>query len=251
MAALGRPGSGGGSERQLPARWLNVLLRCQLRRGRSRCRNRQVPHRRFPGFGRCRDGDSSARARRAGARPLDAGHWPRASGRNGSSIRITGRCLSKRFHQSKPPTILDVPVNMQWDSAGYSGPGNAGGRSRYRRAAGRRRMRVDLERSLGCAGRRDFPARAGQCRHDSDFARSGPADAASADGAHLMENEGEAMAVIRDVMPAFDLLQPTSVADAQNLLAAAWRGCLGAWPVGSTASTGSKTASRSRRWWSI
>ena len=29
------------------------------------------------------------------------------------------------------------------------------------------------------------------------------------------------MAVIRDVMPAFDLLQPSSIADAQKLLAAA------------------------------
>src|ERR1700694_6109474 len=25
-----------------------------------------------------------------------------------------GEMVSKRFHHSKPPTILDVPVNMQW-----------------------------------------------------------------------------------------------------------------------------------------
>ena len=30
------------------------------------------------------------------------------------------------------------------------------------------------------------------------------------------------MAVIRDVMPAFELFQPTSVADAQKLLDTAW-----------------------------
>ena len=36
------------------------------------------------------------------------------------------------------------------------------------------------------------------------------------------------MAVIRDVMPAFELFQPTSVADAQKLLATAWTRRLGA-----------------------
>ena len=36
------------------------------------------------------------------------------------------------------------------------------------------------------------------------------------------------MAVIRDVMPAFELLQPNSIADAQKLLAQHGRGRLGA-----------------------
>ncbi len=35
------------------------------------------------------------------------------------------------------------------------------------------------------------------------------------------------MAVIRDVMPAFDLLQPDSAAEAQKLLRAEWRRCVG------------------------
>ena len=45
------------------------------------------------------------------------------------------------------------------------------------------------------------------------------------------------MAVIRDVMPAFELFQPASVADALALLDrhGATRG---SWPAGSTASTG-------------
>ena len=66
------------------------------------------------------------------------------------------------------------------DGAGYSGSGDAGGRARRRRAAGWRRMRLDLECAFGCARGRDLPARAGERRHDSDVARSGPADAASA-----------------------------------------------------------------------
>jgi xanthine dehydrogenase molybdenum-binding subunit len=33
-----------------------------------------------------------------------------------------GVMVSKRFHHSKPPTILDVPVNMQWEALGHSRP---------------------------------------------------------------------------------------------------------------------------------
>ena len=58
------------------------------------------------------------------------------------------------------------------------------------------------------------------------------------------------MAVIRDVMPAFELLQPSSIADAQKLLEqqGATAGC---WPEAWIASTGSRTASRNQRSWSI
>ena len=52
-----------------------------------------------------------------------------------------GLPLAKRFHHNKPPTILDVPVNMQWAALDYSRSGNAGGRARHWRAAGGRRMR--------------------------------------------------------------------------------------------------------------
>src|SRR5271167_4513394 len=78
-------------------------------------------------------------------------------------------------------------------------------------------MCLDLERPLGRPWRRDLPARARQRRHDFDVARSWTADATSADGAHLIDTRGS-MAVIRDVMPAFDLLQPASIVDAQKLL---------------------------------
>src|SRR5438309_2068867 len=77
-------------------------------------------------------------------------------------------------------------------------------------------MRLGLERALRRSWRRDFPARAGQCRHDFNLARSWPVDATSVNSAHLIRKDP--MAVIRDVMPAFDLLQPASIADAQKLL---------------------------------
>src|ERR1700733_2692012 len=76
-------------------------------------------------------------------------------------------------------------------------------------------MRVDPECAHGCARRRNLQACTGQLRHPPDFARSRPADAGSVDGAHLEET---VMAVIRDVMPSFELLQPTSIAEAQTLL---------------------------------
>ena len=63
-----------------------------------------------------------------------------------------GAMLSKRFHHNKPPTILDVPVNMQWAALDIPDPGDAGGRARHRRAACRRRVRAHLERALGRAG---------------------------------------------------------------------------------------------------
>jgi len=53
------------------------------------------------------------------------------------------------------------------------------------------------------------------------------------------------MAVIRDVMPAFELFQPTSIADAQKLLQQQGHD---AWcsPEAWIASTGSRTASKAK-----
>jgi len=45
------------------------------------------------------------------------------------------------------------------------------------------------------------------------------------------------MAVVRDVMAAFELFQPTSISDAQNLLEQ-HDPTSGSWPEVSTASTG-------------
>jgi hypothetical protein len=69
-------------------------------------------------------------------------------------------------------------------------------------------------------GRQHLPARAGECGHDSDVAMKRASDADPFAGPHLdagCETE-RVMAVIRDVMPAFDLLQPDSAAEAQKLL---------------------------------
>ena len=58
------------------------------------------------------------------------------------------------------------------------------------------------------------------------------------------------MAVIHDVIPAFELFQPTSVDDALALQArhGAKPGC---WPAASTALTGSRTGSSGPKWSSI
>src|SRR5438876_5165350 len=101
-------------------------------------------------------------------------------------------------------------------SARHSGPRDSRGCPRYRRAACRGRMRLHLKCALGRPGRRDLSARAGERRHDLDLIGGGAADATSVDGAHL--NREEFMSVIRDVMPAFDLVQPRSVSDAQHVL---------------------------------
>ena len=40
--------------------------------------------------------------------------------------------LAKRFHYSKPPTILDTPQKYEWAALGPGGSGNARRRARYR-----------------------------------------------------------------------------------------------------------------------
>ena len=80
--------------------------------------------------------------------------------------------LAKRFHYSKPPTILDAPPAFKWAALEHPRSGNAGRRARHRRAAGRRRLRRGAERDRRCGRRRGLPAHAGDGRHDSDGARS-------------------------------------------------------------------------------
>ena len=50
--------------------------------------------------------------------------------------------LAKRFHYNKPPTILDAPRCSAYAALDHSRSGNAGRRSRHRRASGRRRVRA-------------------------------------------------------------------------------------------------------------
>ena len=101
-----------------------------------------------------------------------------------------GEMVSKRFYHNRPPTILDVPVNMQWMALDIPDPETPVGARGMGEPPVRRRVCLDLERTLGCAGGRDFPARTRECRHDSDVARSGPANATSFDGPYLTGCEG-------------------------------------------------------------
>src|ERR1035438_3633348 len=123
---------------------------------------------------------------RPGTRPFDLGHRPC----DRSEMGVRSALRRDAFHQVLSKQAADdsgCSRQYAMDGAGYSGPGNAGGRARCRRAAGWRWVCLRLERPLGCAGGRDFPARSCERRHDSDVARSGPTDAACADGAYLME----------------------------------------------------------------
>jgi len=89
-----------------------------------------------------------------------------------------GMTVAKRFYQNKPPTILDVPVDMQWNALNIPDPETpvgARGVGEPRWAA----VRCCIECAERCAGRRDLPARAGECGYDSGVIRSGTADAAS------------------------------------------------------------------------
>ena len=49
--------------------------------------------------------------------------------------------LAKRFHYNKPPTILDAPPTFKFAAVEPARSGNAGRRTRRRRAAGRRGLR--------------------------------------------------------------------------------------------------------------
>ena len=139
-----------------------------------------------------------------------------------------GLPLAKRFHHNKPPTILDAPVNMAVGRGGYSGSGNAGGRARYRRAAGGRRMHGDSERAFGRARRRCLPPRSGDGGHDSGFARSGPTDGGGRCRPTSRDRRRRRnMAIIRDIMPAFELFQPATIDDALRVAGPARLGRLG------------------------
>ncbi len=85
-----------------------------------------------------------------------------------------GVALARRFYQNKPPTILDVPRNMQWAAVELPDPETPVGRPRHRRAAGRVWLLGGAECDFGGGGRRGHRARAGERRRHSRVARSGP-----------------------------------------------------------------------------
>src|SRR5215472_18889576 len=66
---------------------------------------------------------SSIRERSA-ARFWAGRRWALATllGRSGCSILTTESWFSKRFHHNKPPTIVDIPANMQWRAVNIPDP---------------------------------------------------------------------------------------------------------------------------------
>ena len=97
-----------------------------------------------------------------------------------------GVALARRFYQNKPPTILDVPQNMQWDALNIPDPGTPVGVARHRRAAGRRRLQRRVSTRCSDAVGDDVIRRAPVlARHDPDVARSRPPGVRDAHGEHL------------------------------------------------------------------
>src|ERR1019366_2572414 len=83
-----------------------------------------------------------------------------------------GAMLSTRFSQSKPPTILDVPVNMQWSAPDIPDPETpVGARGVGEPPVGGGCASI-LNALSDALGDEIFRPRAGQRRHDSYLARS-------------------------------------------------------------------------------
>ena len=98
-----------------------------------------------------------------------------------------GAMLSRRFHHSKPPTILDIPAKMEWAALDIPDPETPVGSRGIGEPPVGGGCSAILNALAGCGRRRSFQARARECRYHSGVARSGPSHAASADGPYLME----------------------------------------------------------------
>jgi hypothetical protein len=92
-----------------------------------------------------------------------------------------GVALARRFYQNKPPTILDVPRNMEWAAVELPDPETPVGARGYRRAAGRVWLFGGAERDLGGGGRPAHGPCARERRRHSRVARSGPKHDSPAD----------------------------------------------------------------------
>ena len=136
--------------------------------------------------------------------------------------------LAKRFHYSKPPTILDAPDKFEWAAARHPDPETPVGARGIGEPPVGSGLRGGPERDRRGSRRRCVPAHAGHLRHDPDSARgrarpahesahcehlrtwlgTGAAGGALNPAAPVPIPEGDCMAVIRDVMPVFELFQP-------------------------------------------
>ena len=100
-----------------------------------------------------------------------------------------GLALATRMYQSRPPTILDIPRNMKGEALNIPDPETpvgARGIGEPPVAAGACSI---LNAPVRRARRRHLPARAGDTGHDPHGARARAADAGSAHGQHLRNEE--------------------------------------------------------------
>ena len=96
-----------------------------------------------------------------------------------------GLPLAKRFHHTKPPTILDAPENMEWEAVDIPDPETpVGARGIGEPPVGGGCMAIlnALSDALGDDVFRRAPVTGG---HDSGLARSGPADGRGPHGPHI------------------------------------------------------------------
>src|SRR6202035_77995 len=130
-----------------------------------------------------------------------------------------GHTISRRFHHTKPPTILDVPTNMQWaalDIPDPETPVGARGIGEPPVGGGCGAILNALSDALGDEIYRRAPVNLDTILTSLEAGRP-MQDPLTAFISQRPETE-TVMAVIRDVMPAFQLFQPSSIADAQKLL---------------------------------
>ena len=123
-------------------------------------------------------------AGRTSAGPVDTGHRTRDQAEVGLRPAIRAP-ISRRFHHTKPPTILDVPIKMQWaalDIPDPETPVGARGIGEPPVGGGCGAILNAISDALGDEIYRRAPVNLG---HDSDITGSGPADAGSADRIHL------------------------------------------------------------------
>ena len=127
-----------------------------------------------------------------------------------------GLPLAKRFHHNKPPTILDVPENMKWEAVNIPDPETpigARGIGEPPVGAGCMAILNALSDALGDEVFRRAPVLA-----DTILA-SLEAGTADGRGPRRLTYIGDGnMAIIRDIMPAFELFQPATMDDALRLL---------------------------------
>ena len=104
-----------------------------------------------------------------------------------------GLPIAKRMHYNKPPTIMDLPVDMKWDALNIPDPETpVGARGIGEPPVGGGCAAV-LNAIADAVGDEVFRQRAGEPRHDPGIARSRTAHAGRPAGAHLRRQPAKAL----------------------------------------------------------